>query len=225
MDIYSFLFGVGITVAGGILLYWIVLIIEHPDLEILPETWHEKKWVGRFLGDIKYYSTDRGGEAWVDGYDFMIYGISIKNKRRKLLPRKTAHIRSTALTMFNSHGDQTSELRECRWWSHDMSSLDNLFVPTKIDISQRRNLDIPEDVSKNLVIAYCHLGQSTYRIFAIDSDRVESFNSNEDRIKGDSPYYALINIRGDNVSRDIKLELIQNKSDLSINTINKFPFD
>jgi hypothetical protein len=95
MDICSFLLGIGATVIGELVLYCAVFMIERPDLEIQEGGWKEKKWVGVLLGDIKYYSTDRGGEARVDGYDFMIYGVAIKiniviyclEKQRKLVVR------------------------------------------------------------------------------------------------------------------------------------------
>jgi hypothetical protein len=225
MDLFSFLLGVGVTVLGGLLLYWVTFLIERPSLEVQEGVWKEKKWVGTLLDNIKYYSTDRGGEAWVDGYDFLIYGISIKNKRRQWLSRKTAKINSTTIVVFNKNGDQVNEERECRWWSHDLSSLDNLFVPAKVDIERRRNIEIPEDVSRNLVISYCHLGQSEYRLFAIDSDRVGRFNSNDDRIKGSSPHYALIRVRGDNTNKDFKLEVTTDKNNLSVRVLKEFPFE
>jgi hypothetical protein len=140
------------------------------------------------------------------------------------LPRKTAKISSTTTVIFNKNGEQVNKERESRWWSHDLSSLDNLFVPAKVDVGQRRSIEVPEDVSRNLVIAYCHVEQSEYRLFTIDSDRIGRFNSNDDRIKGDTPQYALIKIRGDNVNKNFRLEIVADKNDLSINILKKFPF-
>jgi hypothetical protein len=226
MNLFGFFVGVAVTVAGGVILYWVIVMIERPKLEMIAE-WQREKWVGALLRK-NYNSTSNEVEFIGDGCDFIFYGIKIENKARRLLPRKSANIKKTTITVFDACGIVTIQERDCRWWSPDMAEIDNLFIPSQVDINQRKNIVIPDGVNENLVIAYRSKNGSSYYRFAIDSDRRERFVVIDDKFNGQPPYYALIKIGGDDNARaKIKLRIFLGafSGDLSIEKIKKFPFE
>jgi hypothetical protein len=231
MEISSFLSGVLITVVGGFILIWAMSMIERPELEI-SNSWISDKWVGQVIRR-NFYSTSSGVEIVGDGDDYRFYGITLKNKKRWILPRKTAYIRNTTITVFDAEGNQVVHKKECRWWTYYSAEVDNLFVSEKVEIDKRRNENIPEGVERSLVIAYNPKGQQSYYLFGIDSDRIGVFHRADERFKGISPYFALLNISGDGIDSKFKLRITPPggfvislpDGELLIERIDKFPFE
>jgi hypothetical protein len=231
MEIISFLSGVFITVVGGFFLNWAMYMIKRPELEI-SNSWISDKWVGQVIRR-NFYSSSLGVEIIGDGYDYIFYGITFKNKKRWIFPRKTAYISNTTITVFDSEGNQVVHKKECRWWTYYSAEVDNLFVSAKVEIEKRRNEDIPEGVERSLVIAYNPKGQQSYYLFGIDSDRIGVFHRADERFKGIPPYFALLNISGDGIDNKFKLritppsgfEVSLQDGKLLIERIDKFPFE
>ncbi len=217
--------GVLSGIISPIILYGGKIMITKPRLKMSKGYWKEGKWVG-FEKNKAHGSTSMNTEVVCDGYAFTIYGIKIENEHQKLIVRDPAEITSTTIQVFDKDGNQIILTRECRWWSHDLSELDNLFVSTdKIDITSRRNQIISDGESRSLAI-YFELDAPSghFKLFAIDSDRKSKFFSGENRFKGQPPYYAKLFINGKNFHKEFNLQIMDENLSPLLNEIENFPF-
>lgn len=208
-----------------VILYGGKIMIIKPKLKIAESFWKEEKWVG-FEKNKGHGSTSINTEVVCDGYNFTIYGIKVQNEHQKFIARDPAEITSTTIQVFDKDGNQIIPVREGRWWSNDLSTLDNLFVSKdNIDIKTRRERTISDGENKELTI-YFELDAPSghFYLFAIDSDRKSKFLDKENFFKGHPPYYAKVFIKGKNFHKEFYLQITDKNKQPVLKEIDNFPF-
>ncbi len=209
-------------IISPILLYVGSRMIIKPKLIISDVFWEERKWVG-FEANKHYGSTSIDVELVSSGYDFTIYGINVGNEHQKVIVRDPAKITSTTIVVFDSEGSQIIPKKDCRWWSNDLSEIDNLFVSKEeIDITTRRKQIISDGESRGLAINFQSDNGACY-LFVIDSDRKSRFLDKEYLFKGRPPFYAKIFMKG-NTYKEFNLQITDKNSQPILRKIDNLPF-